>query len=77
MRHGFVALRQEAGVPDAFAADVQAEADVAAQRPDGAERIDLPFVTIDPPGARDLDQALHVALARGNPPTRRRVRAAG
>src|SRR3954451_6727856 len=60
MRDGFAAVRREAGVPDAFAADVQAEAEAAVQRPHGADRIDLPFVTIDPPGARDLDQALHI-----------------
>ena len=26
----------------------------------GRERVDSPFVTIDPPGARDLDQAMHI-----------------
>jgi exoribonuclease R len=28
--------------------------------PSRPEPVDLPFVTIDPPGARDLDQALHI-----------------
>src|SRR3954471_465112 len=60
MRDGFAAIRREAGVPDVFAADVEAEAEAAVQRAHGADRIDLPFVTIDPPGARDLDQALHI-----------------
>src|SRR4051812_20053948 len=60
MRDGFAAIRREAGVPDVFAADVEAEAVAEVQRAHGADRIDLPFVTIDPPGARDLDQALHI-----------------
>src|SRR3954449_6310681 len=60
MRDGFAAIRREAGVPDVFAADVEAEAEAEVQRPHGADRIHLPFVTIDPPGARDLDQALHI-----------------
>jgi exoribonuclease R len=61
LRNGFEAIRREAGVPQAFAADAQAEAAAAAAAaaPE-RERVDLPFVTIDPPGSRDLDQALHV-----------------
>jgi exoribonuclease R len=62
MRAGFDALRREAGVPEAFPADVLAEADAAAaaRRPHGGARVDLPFATIDPPGSRDLDQAMHI-----------------
>ena len=60
LREGFVAIRRDADVPDAFPAEAQAEADAAAGREPGGDRIDLPFVTIDPPGARDLDQALHI-----------------
>ena len=60
LREGFEAIRREAGVPQAFAADVQAEAEAAAHRNVGGDRVDLPFVTIDPPGSRDLDQALHI-----------------
>ena len=42
----------------------------AAERGGGAgaaqrERVDLPFVTIDPPGSRDLDQALHIERSGG------------
>ncbi|MCZ2830642.1 RNB domain-containing ribonuclease [Modestobacter sp. VKM Ac-2986] len=56
------AIRAEAGVPTEFPADVLAEADRVATTsplPDHDET-DLPLVTIDPPGARDLDQAVHL-----------------
>jgi exoribonuclease R len=56
----FEAIRREVGVPAAFPAEVEAEAEAAAREPVERERVELPFVTIDPPGSRDLDQALHV-----------------
>ncbi|WP_285647512.1 RNB domain-containing ribonuclease [Lentzea sp. NBRC 102530] len=55
-------LRTEFSLPSAFPADVLAEAEEAVSRPPG-DREDLtsiPLVTIDPPGAKDLDQALCV-----------------
>jgi exoribonuclease R len=61
LREGFEAIRRELGVAVGFPAEVEAEARAAADRPrGGGERVDLPLVTIDPPGSRDLDQALHV-----------------
>src|SRR4051812_26085267 len=61
LRDGFAAIRREAGLPPSFPADVQAEAEAAAASPaPPGDRVDIPFVTIDPPGARDLDQALHI-----------------
>lgn len=60
LRDGLDAIRREADVPADFAPDVHAEAAAAASRPPTGERVDLPFVTIDPPGARDLDQAMHI-----------------
>src|SRR3954447_18405726 len=62
LRDGFRAIRREADVPEGFAPDVEAEADAVAPaaRPVERERADVPFVTIDPPGSRDLDQALHI-----------------
>jgi exoribonuclease R len=60
LREGFERIRREAGVPQGFAPGAEAEAAAAAEREPTGDRVDLPFVTIDPPGARDLDQALHV-----------------
>ena len=61
LAEGLEALRREAGVPETFPADVLAEAEAAAKAPPpDRERVEIPFVTIDPPGARDLDQALHI-----------------
>jgi len=56
------ALRRELRLPDAFPPEAEAEAAAAAARrplPDtlGA---DVPFLTIDPAGSTDLDQALHL-----------------
>jgi VacB/RNase II family 3'-5' exoribonuclease len=59
----FAALRAELAVPGEFPADVSAEAERAAGSvalPD-VDATDIPFVTIDPAGSRDLDQAVHIA----------------
>jgi exoribonuclease R len=63
LRDGFEAIRREAGVPERFGAEAHAESEAAAAAGPGSagDRFDLPFVTIDPPGSRDLDQALHIA----------------
>lgn len=60
MREGFAAIRRDARVPVEFPPDVEAAATAAARRDHDAPQVDLPFVTIDPPGARDLDQAMHL-----------------
>lgn len=61
MRQGFEDVRREAGVPKGFPPDVLAESEAAAAVNDsGGERVDLAFVTIDPHGSRDLDQAVHI-----------------
>jgi exoribonuclease R len=59
---GIASIRTEAHLPEAFPDDVLAEAERAADwQPDpSTPRLDLPFVTIDPPGSRDLDQAMHL-----------------
>jgi exoribonuclease R len=65
---GFDRIRAELGVPDGFPPDAEAEAQAAAvpsAGPDRADRRDLELVTIDPPGSRDLDQALHIARLGG------------
>jgi exoribonuclease R len=58
----FAALRDDLAIPAGFAADVLADAEAAARSPrvPNADETAIPFVTIDPPGSRDLDQALHV-----------------
>lgn len=59
----FAALRAELGVPGDFASDVIADAQRAASLPvlPGSDATNIPFVTIDPIGSRDLDQAVHIA----------------
>ena len=56
---GFAALRAELAVPETFPPPVEAEAAAAVDAHAGERRdaTDLPLVTIDPPGSRDLDQA--------------------
>lgn len=63
----FDAIRTELQVPQAFPDAVlsDAQASVGAGVRDGRERLDLPFVTIDPARSRDLDQALHVERTAG------------
>ncbi|MEU4384800.1 RNB domain-containing ribonuclease [Promicromonospora sp. NPDC023805] len=57
------ALRAEVGLPAMFPQDVLEEARAAADRELSVgrnDRRDIEFVTIDPPGSKDLDQAVHV-----------------
>lgn len=71
----FARVREELDVPASFPPEVEAEAEVLAARgpvlPPGApatDRVDardIPFVAVDPPGSRDLDQAFH-AERRGS-----------
>ncbi len=70
---GLESLRAEVGVVRDWPADALAEAEHAARTgaaPDAAarselrdraDRTDVPFVTVDPAGSTDLDQAVHVA----------------
>jgi exoribonuclease R len=69
LRAGFQAVRDEQGVPQQFPIDVLVEADAVASAPQpppapgGLPRRDardLPFVTIDPAGSTDLDQAVFI-----------------
>ena len=68
------ALRTELELPPAFPAPVLAEAEAAAREvhagltgsPDHADRTALPFVTVDPAGSTDLDQALYLEAADGD-----------
>ncbi|WP_329787638.1 RNB domain-containing ribonuclease [Lentzea sp. DG1S-22] len=63
----FDGIRTEFGLPSSFPAAVLAEAEAAVSR-DPGDRPDLtsiPLLTIDPPGAKDLDQALCVTKGPG------------
>jgi exoribonuclease R len=67
LEDGLEALLAELGVDDGFSPDVLADAQRSAAEPDLPDRelLDLPLVTIDPPGSLDLDQALWLER-RGN-----------
>lgn len=62
LRRGVATIQAELEVTTEFPAEVLAEAEEAARSPrlPDLDRTDLPFVTIDPPGAMDLDQAMHI-----------------
>jgi exoribonuclease R len=60
----FDGVRAEFALPAAFPAAVLAEAELAAAQGLGSDRVDatgVELVTIDPPGSKDLDQAVGVA----------------
>ncbi len=64
VRTALAALRAELGLPAMFPPAVQEDAAASARRDitrDRQDRRDIDFVTIDPPGSMDLDQAVHVA----------------
>jgi exoribonuclease R len=68
----FEALRRELDLPpadrsDSFPEPVLAEAERIVERGPRAtlDRTDVPFVTIDPPGSLDLDQAVHLERRDG------------
>ncbi|MBM6403655.1 RNB domain-containing ribonuclease [Phycicoccus sp. CSK15P-2] len=59
----FASVRAELGIDGPYPADALAEAErVLADGPDLPDRdgTDVPYVTLDPPGSMDLDQALHI-----------------
>ena len=62
LKRGIDAIKREQKLPEVFPPEVEAAAAQAATAPrlPDLDRSDLALVTIDPPGAMDLDQALHV-----------------
>lgn len=67
VRAGLAEIRRELDLPDAFPPEVLAVAEAAAFRlpevladPSRVDLRDVPFVTIDPPGSEDLDQAVAI-----------------
>ena len=71
LRAGFARIREELGLPERFPDEVLAEAERRARQAyEGASAptddvTDLPFLTIDPPGSTDLDQAMHLERRAG------------
>lgn len=63
LRAGLAQLRSTLAVPDGFAPEVLAQAENAARnvRLPEADLTGVEFVTIDPAGSVDLDQAVHIA----------------
>lgn len=65
----FEAIRRELEVPGPFPAAALAEAEAVTAGPrvdrDRRDATALPLVTVDPPGSRDLDQAVHIAARPG------------
>ena len=57
----FDAIRAELSIPDSYPPDAVAEAVRVAQLPPAGDPLAVPFVTIDPVGSKDLDQAVHLA----------------
>jgi exoribonuclease R len=63
----FAAIRAEFDVPAEFPPDVLAEAERQVREPvlPELDATDVPLVTLDPVGSRDLDQAVHLAARDG------------
>jgi exoribonuclease R len=62
LRAGFARIRAELELPDGFPTEVAAEAGEAVREVSlpSYDVTSLPFLTIDPPGSMDLDQAMHI-----------------
>jgi exoribonuclease R len=67
LHQGIDAIRREQKLPAAFPPEVEQAAALAAAAPrlPDLDRTDIALVTIDPAGAMDLDQALHVERRGG------------
>ncbi|MFT4232082.1 MAG: ribonuclease catalytic domain-containing protein, partial [Leucobacter sp.] len=65
LAQALAALREEFEVPDGFPPAAAAEAASARARIPGLDLRDVPFITLDPEGARDLDQAFHLERCGG------------
>ncbi|WP_225821010.1 RNB domain-containing ribonuclease [Streptomyces naphthomycinicus] len=63
LRAALAALRAELGIPEDFPPEVRAEAERAAKvpPPPSYDATDIPFFTLDPPAATDLDRAAHLS----------------
>ena len=59
VRAGLEAIRDELEVPEHYPAEAQEEAERPPRMPE-TDLTDIPFVTLDPAGSMDLDQAIHL-----------------
>ncbi|MGH3651130.1 MAG: RNB domain-containing ribonuclease, partial [Acidimicrobiia bacterium] len=60
VERGLDEIREQREIPEVFPPEVIDEAMGIEPRLPNQDLTGVPFVTIDPPGARDLDQALHL-----------------
>jgi exoribonuclease R len=67
LRAGFAKVRAELELPEGFPEAVEAEAAAALSEvaTPSYDVTSLPFLTIDPPGSMDLDQAMHIERRNG------------
>ncbi len=61
----FTAIRAELGIPDSYPPVAVTEAAAATPPAPGRDATGIPFVTIDPAGSTDLDQAMHLQRCDG------------
>ena len=59
VRAGLEAIRAELGIPEHYPAEAEQEAERPPRLPE-TDLTDVPFVTLDPAGSMDLDQAIHL-----------------
>jgi exoribonuclease R len=64
----FGQIRRDLGIPVDFPADVREAAQAAAEQPHASDLDlrDVPFITVDPPGSTDLDQAMFLSRRGGS-----------
>ena len=65
VQDGIARIQEEQGITPEFPAEVEEAAAAAAANPrlPDLDRTEIPFITIDPEGSMDLDQALHIERA--------------
>jgi exoribonuclease R len=59
LRAGLDKIRTELEIPEEYPPEAEKEAEQPPRLPE-TDLTDIPFVTLDPPGSRDLDQAIHL-----------------
>ncbi|MCW5952028.1 MAG: RNB domain-containing ribonuclease, partial [Propionibacteriaceae bacterium] len=65
LREGLRRLRSSLGIPGRYPPEALAEAEAVSPALPERDLTDIPFVTLDPPGSTDLDQAFHLSRRAG------------